>query len=249
MARSRSRPRALQHADQHTADVHPLPIGRQQHRPHRPKGGAGPRGGPASPGRRPSRRQWPAPVASPRVLVTPWPDPVLDAVGHDPRSPYVETFWLSILGPSALVLLRKLAAALEREPGGFPLDPVEWAAEMGLGNKGGPQAPFWRSLDRVCRFGAADRNGELLAVRRRLAPLTSHQEKRLPVHLRPVHQQWQAAQMERPRRRTIAHWSDHSRPPAPQRLPAIQRLPAVDRGPAADQGPGADTAGPPPSAS
>lgn len=33
------------------------------------------------------------------VHVTPWPDPVIDAVGHDARSPYVERFWLSILGP------------------------------------------------------------------------------------------------------------------------------------------------------
>ena len=27
------------------------------------------------------------------VHVTPWPDPVIDAVGHDARSPYVERFW------------------------------------------------------------------------------------------------------------------------------------------------------------
>lgn len=215
MPRSRSLPRATQHTDQPTADVHPFPAGRQQHRPHRPKAGTGPRG-PASPGRRPgaSRRTWPAPVPAPRLLVTAWPDPVLDALGHDPRAPYVEKFWLSILGPSALMLLRRLAAALEQEPGGFPLDPAEWSAELGLGNKGGPQAPFWRSLDRVCRFGTAERNGELLAVRRRLAPLTHGQVKRLPTHLQPVHHRWQASQAERPRRRTIAHWSDHSRPPA-----------------------------------
>lgn len=232
MPRSRSLPRAAQHTDHPTADVHPFPAGRQQHRPHRPKGGGTPRG-PASPGRRPgtSRRQWPAPVPAPRLLVTPWPDPVLDTLGHDPRSSYVETFWLSILGPSALVLLRRLAAALEQEPTGFQLDPVAWSAELGLGNKGGPQAPFWRSLDRVCRFGTAERNGELLAVRRRLAPLTHGQVKRLPAHLQPVHQRWQAAQAERPRRRTIAHWSDHSRPPATEgRGPA-----EVDAGADADQ--------------
>jgi hypothetical protein len=32
--------------------------------------------------------------------VTPWHDPVVEAVGHDLRSPYVERFWLALLGPS-----------------------------------------------------------------------------------------------------------------------------------------------------
>jgi len=27
------------------------------------------------------------------LRVTPWPDPVLDVLGHDPRSWYAETFW------------------------------------------------------------------------------------------------------------------------------------------------------------
>jgi len=31
------------------------------------------------------------------IRVMPWPDPVLDAIGHDPRSWYVETFWLPTL--------------------------------------------------------------------------------------------------------------------------------------------------------
>ena len=214
MPRSRSLPPAAhQAAAQHTADVHPFPAGRQQRRPHRAKAGGTPRSGgpPPSPGKRAgaSRREWPQPVPTDRLLVTPWPDPVLDSMGHDPRSHYVETYWLSILGPSALVLLRRLAAGLEREPGGFELDPVAWSGEMGLGSKGGPQAPFWRCVERICRFGTADRKGELLAVRRRLAPVSAHQVKRLPAHLQVAHREWQEAQAERPRRRTIAHWSDH----------------------------------------
>ena len=34
------------------------------------------------------------------LAIRPWPDPVIDAVGHDPRSSYVEHFWLGVLGPS-----------------------------------------------------------------------------------------------------------------------------------------------------
>ena len=44
------------------------------------------------------------------LTIQPWPDPVIDTVGHDPRSAYVETFWLPTLGPTALLLLRHLAS-------------------------------------------------------------------------------------------------------------------------------------------
>lgn len=202
MPRNRSLPRP-----QTNAEAHPGPTSRQQRRPHRPRGG--PARGPAS------GRQEPTHYPVARLLVTAWPDPVLDALGHDPRSPYVEQFWLSILGPSVLMLMRRLAARLEVDPGGFELHPDQWAAELGLGSQGGHNGPFWRTVDRTCRFGAAERNGELLAVKRRLAPLTSRQAERLPLHLRPVHERWQAAQLERPRRRTIAHWSDHRAVPPP----------------------------------
>ncbi|MDQ6911186.1 MAG: hypothetical protein M3Z84_10475, partial [Actinomycetota bacterium] len=37
---------------------------------------------------------------APTLAIRPWPDGVIDALGHDPRSQYVERFWLGILGPS-----------------------------------------------------------------------------------------------------------------------------------------------------
>ena len=52
------------------------------------------------------------------IRVTPWPDPVLDVIGHDPRSWYAETFWLPTLGPTALLLLRHLADRFEIDPAG-----------------------------------------------------------------------------------------------------------------------------------
>lgn len=144
-----------------------------------------------------------------RLRVRPWPDPVLDALGHDPRSRYVENYWLSILGPSSTLLLRRLAAGMEATPAGFDVDPLEWAQELGLGAKGGKHGPFWRSVDRACRFGAAQRNGQLLAVRRRLPPLTARQIERLPDHLQRAHNQWAEQRLAQPRRKTITHWSNH----------------------------------------
>ena len=142
-----------------------------------------------------------------RLLVRPWPDPVLDNLGHDPRSRYVEQFWLAVLGPSCLLLVRRLAARLEREPDGFELDSLEWARELGLGMKGGKHGPFWRAIDRACRFQLAQRNGELLVARRRIAPLATGQIKRLPEGLRKAHDQWLEAQRRRPQRRSLTSWS------------------------------------------
>jgi hypothetical protein len=34
------------------------------------------------------------------LAVEPWEDELADRVGFDPRSPYVERFWLGVLGPT-----------------------------------------------------------------------------------------------------------------------------------------------------
>ncbi len=149
-----------------------------------------------------------------RLRVTALHDPVLDAMGHDPRSPYVERYWLSILGPSATLLLRRLAHGLDLEPEGFEFDPAEWALELGLGTRGGKHSPFWRTIDRTSRFGMTRRNAEVLAVRRRLPPLTARQVERLPTRLREAHERWTAEQLGRPRRRTISQWSEQRDRPA-----------------------------------
>lgn len=129
------------------------------------------------------------PIAS--LTVRPWPDPVIDAVGHDPRSPYVERFWLGVLGPTATWLMRRLVAGLEDSPAGFELDLSTAAVELGLGSRSGQHSPFIRSIQRCCRFGAAELvDGDTLRVRRKLPPLTRAQVERLPERLRSAHERW-----------------------------------------------------------
>lgn len=154
-------------------------------------------------------------------------DPVLDRLGHDPRSPYVERFWLPILGPSCILLLRRLAADLERSPDGFTLDTPQLAAEMGLGMKGGRNGPLWRAVERACRFGSAQRNGDLVAVRRRLPPLTARQIDRLPPHLQQAHQSWVEDRQRNARRPTVSRWSEGRTaidPPSPGLLAGSEKL-------------------------
>ncbi len=180
-------------------------------RPRNNPPNATPPGVPPAPGgddKPPTRRSRIPSFPEEQVRVTAWSDPVLDRLGHDPRSVYVERYWLSILGPTCLLLLRRLASELEQEPDGFVLESGQWALELGIGMKGGKNGPFWRAIDRACRFGAAQRNGDLLAVRRRLPPLTNRQVERLPSRLVDSHRRWANARLAQPTRRTVTKWSD-----------------------------------------
>ena len=132
------------------------------------------------------------------LAIRPWPDAVIDSLGHDPRSAYVERFWLGILGPSTTWFLRRVAAGLEAEPAGFDLPLAETARALGLGGEG-RNSPFVRALGRCCQFelALATADGEL-AVRRKLPPLNRRQLARLPEALQQDHQRWQDAELHAP---------------------------------------------------
>ncbi len=138
------------------------------------------------------------PGSIPPLLVVAWRDPVVDALGFDPRSQYVEKFYLPLLGPTATWLLRRLATEFDHHPEGFSLDAVDCARSIGIGNRGGRHGPFHRSLERCVRFGLARPDDhDILAVRTRVPPLTRAQVGRLPRHLHGAHQRWQDDQLRR----------------------------------------------------
>ena len=140
----------------------------------------------------------PAPTTD-TLTIRPWPDDVIDNLGHDPRSHYVETYWLGILGPSTTWLLRRIVAGLEANPSGFELPLAETARCLGLGDKGGRNSPFMRSLTRLVQFDLAQPQGEsVLAVRRKVPPLSRRQVVRLPSSLQAQHQALQEAELRTP---------------------------------------------------
>ena len=133
------------------------------------------------------------------LAIRPWPDPVIDALGHHPCSAYVETFWLGILGPSTTWLLRHLVTTLEAKPAGFDLQLNDTAKRLGLGERGGKHSPFMRTLGRMVRFQLAQlEDSTTLAVRLRVPPLTRHQQLRLPELLQRAHTGWQEHQLRTP---------------------------------------------------
>ncbi|MCB0971349.1 MAG: hypothetical protein KDA97_07515 [Acidimicrobiales bacterium] len=129
-----------------------------------------------------------------RLRIVGWPDPVLDAVGHELHSAYVERFWLPVLGPSTTWLARLLARGLDADPEGFDLDLDATAAALGLGTKRGTNSPFLRSLARAGQFDLTRPAGPgALAVRTRVGSLAAHHLRRLPASLQAEHRRWTAA--------------------------------------------------------
>jgi hypothetical protein len=128
-----------------------------------------------------------------RATIRPWPDPIVDRRGHDPRSLYVEYFWLGVIGPTATWLLRRIAAHFDARPEGGNVDLHELAGSLGLSVAKGPSSPFGRALQRCVMFGAArpiERGSAGWEVRRRLPTVTQRHLRKLPESVRQLHAHW-----------------------------------------------------------
>ena len=127
------------------------------------------------------------------LTLIPWTDQRSDTRGHDPRSAYVEQFWLGTLGPSTTWFLRHCAALLEGTDGTAVSLP-DTASALGIGYSGGARSAMVKTVARACRFRAARPVGSAtLAVRLQLPPLSHRQLQRLPVSLQQRHEQFLGA--------------------------------------------------------
>lgn len=120
----------------------------------------------------------------------PWPRP---QGGHDPRSAYVERFWLGVLGPSAVWFLRLARRELDATTATRPaiLELEDTARQLGLGHRGGRHSPLMRTVDRCVRFGMARAGSRgCLEVSTLLPPVPQTLRSRLPDHLRLELRAW-----------------------------------------------------------
>jgi len=126
------------------------------------------------------------------LIIVPWPDPIVDPIGHDPRSWYAETFWLPTLGPTALLLLRHLADHFDAAPQGVELHVGEASQALGVGAREGTGSPIVRTLTRLEQFDLAcpDAAAARIAVRRTLPPLPARHLRRLPASIQSTHAQY-----------------------------------------------------------
>ena len=75
------------------------------------------------------------------MWIEPWIDDIVDSLGHDPKSPYVERFWLGLLGPSATWLIRSISYGFDASPTGFHLSTSDTARVLGIGERTGKYSP------------------------------------------------------------------------------------------------------------
>ena len=139
------------------------------------------------------------------LAVVAWTDPVVERFGHAPRSVYVETYWLPILGPSATWAMRRLTAWLEAQPDGYDVPLAELSRELGLGPGTGRNAILTRTLARLVAFGMVTPFGDALAVRRVMPPLTRRQVQSLPASLAERHDAEAARTIVKPLRQPVPH--------------------------------------------
>lgn len=128
--------------------------------------------------------------------IEPWDDPTLAQYGFAVRDDYVETFWLSTLGPTSTWLLRRLVAILGESSTPVRIDVAELAASLGIGSPHDRLGPLVKSLDRLVMFGVAQVRRDRIGVRRFVTPLTSKQIDRLPPHLQRSHEAWMTGRRE-----------------------------------------------------
>jgi hypothetical protein len=101
------------------------------------------------------------------MSVTAWHDPIVEALGHRPGSPHIDTAWLGVVGLATAWAWLRLARIASTDPGAS-VAVSDFAQSLGLGARMGPRAPISRTLGRLVAFGVAHRSGDTLVVRRAL---------------------------------------------------------------------------------
>ncbi len=126
----------------------------------------------------------------PKLKVTAWRDPLIEAAGHRPGAPYIEAVWTPVIGPSSALgwqRLARIAAAAQPE---LMIDSAEFAASLGLGRGLGRNAQISRTIARLEAFGTLHRSDDTLGVRLALPDVPEHQVARLCATAQLGHQRF-----------------------------------------------------------
>ena len=128
------------------------------------------------------------------LRVVPWEDPIVESRGFAVNDPYIEMFWLPVLGPTATWLYRRLVSGVLHSPSGYTINMDELARTIGVAYTQGRHNPFVRALQRCVMFGVAEHIAvqpvRTLAVRKSLPSLPQRHLGRLPNQLQIAHHDW-----------------------------------------------------------
>ena len=124
------------------------------------------------------------------------PVPAVHRAGIPLDDPYVEQCWASALGPTSILLLRRMPTWWREAPTvAVPLD--ELARSLGVGGTG-KNSPLSHALDRIVRFKFAAWTGEReLDVYTEVPPLSPRLLSRVPNGVQAIHEQLLSAHLDR----------------------------------------------------
>lgn len=126
------------------------------------------------------------PLVAEVVVIEALRDPVIEHAGLHVSSLYAETFWLPVIGPTALWLLR--AAARHTTDGPWTVETDGLGKALGLGGSFSKHSPLHRAFDRLKRFGCADGGWSTTwRLATHLPPLPRRHLDRLPEDLQRQH--------------------------------------------------------------
>ncbi len=131
------------------------------------------------------------------IRAVPHPNPRVRRVGFTLDDPYVEQVWAGVIGPSALLVLRRPPVLWrEREPA--VVDLRELGQSVGLGPSVARSGRTWRTIERLVGFGVAHwLPGDELGVRTEVAPLNRRQLARAAEWPRQVHDRLLGTHLDR----------------------------------------------------
>jgi hypothetical protein len=122
------------------------------------------------------------------ISALPHPNPRVRGAGFDLDHPYLEQCWAPLLGPSGVLLLRRMPSIWrEREPAVMSTD--ELARSLGLGASRGTHSRINRAIDRLvtARLATWTNPGERLGIYLQVPPVPTHRVDRLPEWSRRAH--------------------------------------------------------------
>ena len=138
--------------------------------------------------------------------------------------PYLERCWTPLMGPSGILLLRRMPE-LWRRGTSVGIEVEDLGRSLGLGSGKGRRSAIWRTMDRVTqmRFGTWSGPQEL-EIYTEVRPLGPRQLERVPEAVREVHDHLLGAHLDQLAAAARV-------PPAvdlTRRLDALQHRPAAD---------------------
>ena len=125
------------------------------------------------------------------------PDRQVRRIGFDLSDTYVEQCWSAVVGPSAVVLLRRMPELWSHEVPAR-IGASDLSRSIGLGAGTGANSRLVATMERLTKFGLARRGEDLdrLDVYLEVAPLQAHQLQRVPKWTRDAHERLFSAHLE-----------------------------------------------------